>query len=533
MEKVYGYVRVSTVEQGDGTSPEEQKSDIQAFANKNNLHIVEWFEEYQTAAKQGRKAFGEMVLALGKNDDVSGAIIHQIDRFTRNFGDWHTLNLLADSGKKFYSARGGFNIFEDSRRTMSNIEVVLGEAFIRNLRKETKKGIDGRLKQGYYPLPAPVGYLDMGGGEVKQVDPAAAPLIKEMFNLYATERYSIKELAKVMRKKGLKNKKGGYLTKTGVNKILKNPFYIGIMYMQRSGRSFAGLHEPIISKALFDRVQEIMDGKSVRKVFKHDFPFRRKLKCAHCGYSLNGERQKGHIYYRCQTKGCPTATVRQRSVNFALSEYVQSLTLNENQIAEIYKYVGSLHIAQRQENLELRKATQVNLANIDKRIDRLTDLLLDGSIDNQIYQQKKRKLLEQQVVLKEKLTNMDNELRGIKQQIASILELLKSYSFSQKEPSPHEIAQFASVTTSNLQVRGKRLIIKPISPYDQLLQARKMVTGTPVQDEPPKNDAPISQKLGKDCLVEYDLTMPYREQSQKLRKFDCEQLARTLVAAFM
>ena len=49
-------------------------------------------------------------------------------------------------------------------RLSADIQAVVAADFIRNLREETKKGFYGRLKQGLYPICAPIGYLDRGGG---------------------------------------------------------------------------------------------------------------------------------------------------------------------------------------------------------------------------------------------------------------------------------------------------------------------------------------------------------------------------------
>ena len=41
--------------------------------------------------------------------------------------------------------------------------------------------------------------------------------------------------------------------------MLRNPFYMGIIRMKRSGEHYPGIHEPIVSKHFFDRVQNILD----------------------------------------------------------------------------------------------------------------------------------------------------------------------------------------------------------------------------------------------------------------------------------
>jgi len=73
MKKCFGYIRVSTAKQGEGVSLEAQKDAIQAYAERNNLAIIKWYEEKETAAKQGRPLFNAMVRELkqGKAEGVN------------------------------------------------------------------------------------------------------------------------------------------------------------------------------------------------------------------------------------------------------------------------------------------------------------------------------------------------------------------------------------------------------------------------------------------------------------------------------
>jgi len=55
----------------------------------------------------------------------------------------------------------------------------------------------------------------------------------------------------------------------GVNRVsdmLRNPFYVGIIRMKVSGETYAGVHQPIVSIGLFDRVQNVIDGKLSKRL---------------------------------------------------------------------------------------------------------------------------------------------------------------------------------------------------------------------------------------------------------------------------
>jgi DNA invertase Pin-like site-specific DNA recombinase len=172
MEKQYfSYIRVSTTKQGDhGVSLQEQHDAIVRYAQRQNLRIVRAFDEQETAAKRGRPVFSEMMRLL-KHGNASGVVIHKIDRGARNLKDWADLAELIDIGVEVHFANESLDLNTRGGRLSADIQAVVAADFIRNLREETKKGFYGRLKQGFYPICAPIGYLDRGGGQAKVPDP--------------------------------------------------------------------------------------------------------------------------------------------------------------------------------------------------------------------------------------------------------------------------------------------------------------------------------------------------------------------------
>ena len=194
MKPVFAYIRVSTPrQQSEGTSPEEQRLAIEGYAKRNGLTITEWFEETKTAAKRGRPAFTRMIRALSKGR-AQGVVIHKIDRSARNPHDWAALGDLIDQNIDIHFVHESLDLRTRGGRLAANIQAVVAADFIRNLSEETRKGFYGRLRQGIYPLRAPVGYLDTGKGNPKEIDPVAGPLVRRAFELYATGEYNFELL---------------------------------------------------------------------------------------------------------------------------------------------------------------------------------------------------------------------------------------------------------------------------------------------------------------------------------------------------
>ncbi len=329
--RYFSYVRVSTARQGqNGTSLAEQLASIERYAAKYRLEIVQQYEEQETAAKAGRPVFLEMLRAL-RGGKADGVIIHKIDRSARNLKDWADLGTLIDSGIEIHFANESIDLTSRGGRLSADLQAVIAADYIRNLREEVKKGFYGRLKQGFYPMPAPIGYLDAGGGKPKLLDTATATLVKKAFELYAAGKWSLYALTKKMGELGLRNKNGKPFIKNGIHKMLKNPFYCGLIEIEKTGEIFRGQHEPLITQTLFDLVQDVLSGKKKDRKQTHFFIFRRLIACQSCSYKTIGERQKGFVYYRCQTKTCPQKTVREEEVEKGFLPILKKLQFSEEE----------------------------------------------------------------------------------------------------------------------------------------------------------------------------------------------------------
>src|ERR1700688_3640235 len=208
MKRYFAYVRVSTVKQGErGSSLTEQRSAIEAYAAKGDLSIVGWFEEMETAAKRGRRMFSQMMAQLGAGK-ADGLIIHKIDRSARNLRDWADLGDLIDRGVDVRFVSDNFDLLSRGGRLSADIQAVVAADFIRNLREEVKKGLYGRLKQGIYPFAAPMGYLNTGKGNLKTIDPVKGPLVRHLFERYASGTVNFEELRHELALMGLRTGAG-------------------------------------------------------------------------------------------------------------------------------------------------------------------------------------------------------------------------------------------------------------------------------------------------------------------------------------
>jgi DNA invertase Pin-like site-specific DNA recombinase len=480
MRHFFGYIRVSTVKQGEGVSLEAQKEAILGYARRHTLDVAQWFEEKETAAKRGRPIFSQMLKLLQK-EDAHGVIMHKIDRGARNLKDWADLAELLDHGIEVHFANESLDLHSRGGRLSADIQAVVAADYIRNLREETKKGFYGRLKQGIYPLPAPIGYVDMGKGKAKELDPVHAPLVHKAFELYSTAQYNLDQLRDMLFELGLRTPKGSTLSKNCLSGMLNNPFYIGIIRLHKTGEMFNGLHKPLIAKSLFEHVQQVLRGKFHTRSFKHEFLFSRLLQCKICGHYLSGEIQKGNTYYRCHTPECPTTCIREDAIEQAILDELARLQFSQVEQAymaeQLPKLKGELVAA----GEELVKSLNLQLHQLQDRVSRLTDAYIDRVIDKETFEERKKSCLLERKDLEQKLADA-GEQHG-PEQLEKIFELANSAYASYKLALPEEKRDSLRILTSNRYVEQKNVIVELNIPFREIANRAAVPYSSPYRDE--------------------------------------------------
>ena len=119
--------------------------------------------------------------------------------------------------------------------------MVLARNYIENLREEVKKGMREKAEQGIYPSRPPFGYRNNTFEHTIEIDTASVPALTRMFELYASGQHSLQDVWKT-----LKREFDIELSKSNVEKLLKNPFYIGGFYWD--GKLYRGTHSPLITQ---------------------------------------------------------------------------------------------------------------------------------------------------------------------------------------------------------------------------------------------------------------------------------------------
>ena len=284
------YARVSSKDQErEGFSIPAQLQLLRGYANSRSFDVLQEFIDVETAKQAGRTGFGEMLAFLRRNKTCRILLVEKTDRLYRNLKDWVTLDEL---GLEIHLVKENIVISQDSRSSekfMHGIKVLMAKNYIDNLSEETKKGMLEKARQGIWPSFAPMGYLNVMGQDGKrtiQPDPVVAPMIRTMFERYASGNYNLKQIATLARADGLAFRKTrNPVPVSTVSLLLRNRIFSGDFDFD--GQTYKGTHEPIVSRELWDQVQMVLAGKRAKsaKMRTHEFAFSGLLSCGHCGCS--------------------------------------------------------------------------------------------------------------------------------------------------------------------------------------------------------------------------------------------------------
>jgi hypothetical protein len=310
-----------------------------------------------------------------------------------------------------------------------------------------------KAAQGEYPSGAPYGYVNIKehGKNTIKVDPNTAPFIKKMFELYVTGSYSLLSLRKKMLADGMVYKNGKNFYTSKVETILKNEFYTGVFYWK--GRRYDNAyHEPIISKELFQQVQDVLRRPYKNKSQKGLFPYSNLLSCGVCGCVLTAEIQKEkYIYYRCTGyKGnCKQPYLKQEALEQYFESILDSIHIPDN-IQEII--LQGLRDSMKDKiayHNDLIQQLEKQIHLLQKRIDQAYLDKLDGHITEEFWKSHSRKWLEEKEKLTAKLLATQKADTQYLDNATIILELAKRASELFKSRSAEQKRRMIDLIVSN------------------------------------------------------------------------------------
>ena len=196
MTKFFIYCRKSSEnEEKQILSIEAQIQELRDFAKKESLEIVDELVETKTAKEPGRPIFNEMLSRIEK-DEAEGILSWHPDRLARNSVDGGKIIWLLDTGK-IQSLKFPTFWFEPTLQGKFMLNIAFGQSkyYVDNLSENVKRGLRQKLRRGEWPGQAPIGYVNNLRIHTIEMDREKAPIIRKLFKAYASDKYTLKDLA--------------------------------------------------------------------------------------------------------------------------------------------------------------------------------------------------------------------------------------------------------------------------------------------------------------------------------------------------
>lgn len=478
--KVVTYIRVSTEEQAKhGYSIATQQQLLDDYARGHDLQIVRSFEETHSAHKPGRPEFDAMLKFIRKRNDISGVLCYKLDRLARNMRDYSMLEEM--EGMSIISVTEALPTGA-SGRFVASIHAAVSRLYSDQLSERVKHAALTKVSMGGWPGPAPTGYLNDTQTKTLIPDPQMAPIVKLIFEAYAREDISLVQLVERARDLGLRTRTGSVLAKGPLHHILRNPIYCGMLRWE--GNLYQGSQEPIVSRSLFDAVQDRLQGRHAPQT-KRSFAYRGLMTCGYCGCDITASLiKKKYIYYHCtRSKGvCQQKYIREEQIGEMFAPVVRSIALSRDQISQLRRGVeNEAHRREREKTARMRSLKQ-RQSSLKEIRNRAYEDKLRGSIDEERWLEMERRWADQEEALRNQIFELDSGIVPAKDEAEATFKLLKRAPLLYQRQSPFERARLLRTLTSNSVLEHGKLIPIYRKPFDLVAEGLRSSNWLPVED---------------------------------------------------
>ena len=480
--------RVSTEDQfTEGHSIPAQLEKAREYVRRKGFEIKSEHQFDESSIKDQRTKFELVIEEIKQSEEKIALIVETIDRLQRSFKESVLLDCFRKQGKlEIHFIRENLVVHQDSNSSEIqrwDLGVFLAKSYVLQISDNVKRSIDHKLKNGERPGKAPFGYVNIRTEDDKSwIEPHSfnSRVVQRIFEWYATGAFSMEQISK-------KVKEDFNLTfpKGRVDFVLKEPFYYGLN--RHKDKLYPHRYQPIITKELFDRVQEIKAGFH-KKPFKFGglpYLYRGLIRCDKCGCTYTPEKKKGqYIYYHCtQYYGkCNSKWLREENITEQFAAYFEKIHIPENIVDAIGKMLKESH----QGKVEYYNTVSSELKSqydlLQKRIERMYEDKLDGSITEDFYNKKLLEYRTEQTNIQTKQNNLQEVDKDYYSTGIYLLKLANKAPAIFKSSEPEVKRQLIKLILQNPTINDVTLCATYRNPFSMFAKGASRHNWLPGQD---------------------------------------------------
>ena len=414
------YCRVSTKDQAElGYSLEAQKRACEKFAREKGYEVDRVFvEEGESAKTQNRTQLLKLLQYTVQNKKrFSALIVYKLDRLTRNLSDqMELITKFSSLGVRILSATEN-NENTAVGKLMRNIIGAFAQFDNEAKGERTREGMKQAVREGRWCWNAPKGYMSCKDqlGKPILVPTDESIVIKEAFKLAETGLYKQTEIVDKLRRKGF------VMSKSFLSRALQNPLYAGLIKVKWFSEYITAVHEPLVSRDAFFKVQVILNGKrpniAPRQRNHPDFPLRNFVRCEKCNRKLTGSWSTGrqkvrYAYYHCITKGC-SLTIPKKILENKFTDLLESIQPKKEILDLFEAIVVDVWKGKQQHDLKEKSKLEKKLAELESKRKTIDELIIKGTFDENSYRRNVKGVEEETMVVKIELNEASIELNDV------------------------------------------------------------------------------------------------------------------------
>ncbi|MDR0887412.1 MAG: recombinase family protein [Candidatus Nomurabacteria bacterium] len=487
-EEAIIFARVSTARQEkEGLSLKEiQLPDAEKYAKAKELKIVKVFAISETGGNYKTRAkFHEMIKYVKDHKNIKHIIAYRVDRMTRNFADFVLMDeLRSNYDKCLHFIEDRLVITKDSRTSETqqwDFKALIAKQYLDRVKEDGNNTKYRKLENGELPWCAPYGYKHYKDTVTKfktvvSKEPEAT-IARQIHLRYSTNTYSCLSLCQEINAEyGIK------MSKSQIQHILRDKFYIGVMIDRKSKQEYIHHYETFVSEDLFDTNQAILDGRYT--VRKHRFAgvpsaYRGLMTCSICGCSITPDPKKKklkdgtikhYMLYHC-TNGKKQHEGKVKAVNEtvlddAIKGLLKKFELPQDRLEQLKADLNATHDAKNAFYDAQRKQLVGQRTQLSNRKRNAYDKLMDGSITQDIYDENNERYNEEIADIQRQEARLDTADKEYYISISYLLAIIEHAPQLFAVAEVEEKRQIIGLLLSNLKYDGKKLDFTLKKPFD-------------------------------------------------------------------
>lgn len=464
--RVAAYCRVSTDGDEQLGSFESQKLyyEEKIAANPEWVNAGIFADEAITGTKTDKRSGFQEMISRCQNGEIDMIVTKSISRFARNTVD--TLNhvrMLREKNIAVFFEKENIDTLDMNGELLLTIMSSLAQQEVESLSQNVKLGLQMKMKRGeLVGFNGCYGYDYDPDTKTLSVNEEEAETVRMIYDMYL-QGYGTTTIAKRLVELGIKNKKGEVSWHThGVMGMIKNEKYKGDILLGKtfttdpiSKRRLANFgeenqyylrdhHEPIVSREVWDEAEQIRLKRAKNKVvtatgnrerYTRQYSFSSMCECAFCGHKLTRRRRHSSSVYEKPVWQCMNATKNGisncpncKAIDEAILEgaFVDAFKLLAGNFDDVLDVVLSYVEASTNSDDNIRKRQQLDkdISSLESKKSRMTDMLIDGTITKEVYDEKmleftrklhtlsdKRKILSDSIYTQKDINKRMSDLR--------------------------------------------------------------------------------------------------------------------------